>query len=184
MKKLISCLSAIMLIFSLCSCSGSTNSTAPTSQETNPLVFDISEYKADVSAYRDLTYQSSIILANVGNYENNYWKTLGRLSDDMSDRAFEWLAENSEETQETVSASYEAIQSAYGDLTSADIDEEAEAAEIAAGVDALHVGYSALYELVTKPSGSREDFVQALSDLINDVEAANDTLSNLLSEDE
>lgn len=184
MKKLISLSLSMILVVVLCSCGGVPEQPVSESPDASSSSFDLSAYQVDAEEFRGLAYEASVILANVGTYENNYWKALGRLSDDMSDRAFEWLAENSEETQETVSASYEAIQSAYGDLTSADIDEEAEAAEIAAGVDALHVGYSALYELVTKPSGSREDFVRALSDLINDVEAANDTLSNLLSEDE
>lgn len=183
MKKLISALSAIILTAFLCSCSGSTNSSAPISQETSFPAFDLSDYKADASAYMDLTYQASVILANIGNYENNYWKALGYLSEDMPNRAFEWLEGNSEETRETVSASNEDISSAYESLILTDFGENTDAAEIDAEIRALYASYSTLYALVTEPSGTREDFVLSLSGLIEDVETTNNTLSGLLSED-
>ena len=184
MKKLILLVLSTSLAISLCSCGESVELSASGVPESPPASFQLSEYKTDVAAYRDLTYQASIILANVGNYENNYWKALGRLSEDMPSKAFEWLSENSEETQETVSASNEDIGSDYDALISTDFGENADAAEIDAEVRALYDGYSALYSLVTEPSGTREDFVLSLSGLIEDVEIAKDALSGLLSEGE
>ena len=106
------------------------------------------------------------------------------MNEDMPDKAFEWLSENSEETRETVSASNEDISSIYDALISTDFGGNTDASEIDAEVRALYDGYSALYSLVTEPSGTREDFVLSLSGLIEDVEAANDALSGLLSEGE
>ena len=184
MKKLILLVLSTSLAISLCSCGKSAEPSASGAQESPPASFQLSEYKADAAAYRDLTYQASVVLANVGNYENNYWKALGRLNEDMPDKAFEWLSENSEETRETVSASNEDISSIYDALISTDFGGNTDASEIDAEVRALYDGYYALYSLVTEPSGTREDFVLSLSGLIEDVEAANDALSGLLSEGE
>lgn len=180
MKKLILLSLSMILIIFLCSCGEVDEPSASGSQDTPFASFDLSAYQADAEAFRDSTYQASVILANIGTYENNYWKTLGGLSEDMAARAFVWLSENSEETQETVSAIHEDIDTAYEKLISVDFGENADAAQIDIEVRDLYGSYSALYILVTEPSGSRENFVLSLSSLIEDIESANDTLLGLL----
>ena len=102
------------------------------------------------------------------------------MGEDMPENAFVWLAENSEDTRETVSATNEDIDSAYESLTSIDFGENNDATQIDTAVRNLYGSYSALYFLVTEPSGSRENFVLSLSGLIEDIESANDTLLRLL----
>ena len=70
--------------------------------------------------------------------------------------------------------------SAYEKLISVDFGENADAAHIDIEGRDLYVSYSALFILVTEPSGSRENFVLSLSSLIEDIESANDTLLGLL----
>ncbi|MBM6974709.1 hypothetical protein [Intestinimonas butyriciproducens] len=181
MKKLILLSLSMILAIALCSCGEVQEPPASGSPDVPSALFDLSAYQVDAEEFRGLTYEASVILANVGTYENNYWKTLGRLSEDMPEKAFAWLSENSEETQETVSAVNEAIGAAYDKLTSIDFGENADAAQIDTEVRALYDGYSALYALVTEPSGARENFVLSLSDLIEDIESANDALLGLLS---
>lgn len=183
MKKPVALILSVILILGLCSC-GNQNESNSKPNEVESSVFDLSEYKETASAYRAETYQASIILSNMGNYENTYWKALGRLSDTMVDSAFEWLSENSEETQDTMAAANESISSAYKDLVLVDFGDDKEAAEIDAGIRSLYDGYSSLYTLVTEPTGSREDFVRELSQLIGDVGAANDDLLLFLPENE
>lgn len=182
MRKLFLLSLSMLLTVSLCSCGGSDDPLVSVESETSVVSFDLSAYQADVSAYKEATYQASIILANVGNYENNFWKALGRLSENMADSAFEWLSENSEETRDTVVASNDSISEAYNNLISTNFGEDPDASEIDVAVRMLYDRYSELYSLVTEPSGTRDAFVLSLSSLIEDIEAANDALTDLLSE--
>lgn len=181
MKKLISLSLSMILAVALCSCGEVQESPASGSPDVPSASFDLSEYQVDAETFRGLAYEASVVLANVGTYENNYWKALGQLSEDMPESAFAWLAENSEETRETVSEANEDIDAAYDSLTSVDFGGSNDAAQIDTEVRALYSSYSALYDLVTEPSGARENFVLSLSDLIEDIESANDALLGLLS---
>ena len=145
--------------------------------------FDLESYKESASDFRTEAYAASVILANMGNYENNYWKALGTLSDSMVDKAFTWLAENSNESQETVDADYESIRAAYKELILTDFGDNTEAAEIDTGVRALYDGYSELYNTVLNPSGSRGDFASHVSDLISEIQSANSDLLLFLPEE-
>lgn len=144
--------------------------------------FDLESYKKMASEFRVSTYAASVVLSNMGNYENTYWKTLGTLSDSMVDAAFSWLAKNSDESQETVTANYEDIRAVYKELILIDFGDNAEASEIDAGVRALYDGYSELYNAVTRPSGSRAHFASHVSNLISEIQSANDDLLLFLPE--
>lgn len=155
--------------------------SADTSIEAEP--FDLEAYKEKASDFRINAYAASIILANMGNYENNYWQALGRLDDGMVNKAFSWIAENSDESQETIESNYENIRTAYKGLILTDFGNDTEASEIDAGVRALYSGYSELYSAVTSPSGSREDFASHVSDLISEIQSANKNLLLFLPEE-
>lgn len=202
MKKSIVAILIAALVLTLCACGSTTpdsgaQSTAAvqepvkeaevdaTAEETvtEADTFDLESYKESASDFRAEAYAASVILANMGSYENNYWKALGSLSDSMVDKAFTWLAENSDESQETVEAAYESIRAAYKELILTDLGDNTEAAEIDAGVRALYDGYSELYNIVLNPSGSRGDFASHVSDLISEIQSANDDLLLFLPEE-
>ena len=145
--------------------------------------FDLEAYKESVSDFRSEAYAASVILANMANYENNYWKAAGSLSDGIVAAAYKWLAQNSDESQETVETDNEDIRIAYKDLILTDFGDNAEAAEIDTGVRALYDGYSELYNTVLNPSGSRGHFASNVSDLISEIQSANDDLLLFLPEE-
>ncbi len=202
MKKSIVAILIAALVLTLCACGSTTpdRATQPDSAVQEPVkeeevnataeeavteadTFDLESYKESASDFRTEACAASVILANMGNYENNYWKALGNLSDSMVDKAFTWLAENSDESQETVEADYESIRAAYKELILTDFGDNTEAAEIDAGVRALYDGYSELYNTVLNPSGSRGDFASHVSDLISEIQSANSDLLLFLPEE-
>ncbi len=198
MKKSIVAILIAALVLTLCACESSTPDSGAQStsavqepakeEEVNATAeeadtFDLESYKESASDFRTEAYAASVILANMGNYENNYWKALGTLSDSMVDKAFTWLAENSDESQETVEADYESIRAAYKELILTDFGDNTEAAEIDTGVRALYDGYSELYNTVLNPSGSRGDFASHVSDLISEIQSSNSDLLLFLPEE-
>ena len=202
MKKFIVAILIPIFVLTFCACGGATadsaaqpDSAAQESEkeaEVNATIeetvveadrFDLDAYKESASDFRTEAYAASVILANMGNYETNYWKALGTLSDSMVDKAFTWLAENSDESQETVEADYESIRAAYKELILTDFGDNAEAAEIDAGVRALYDGYSELYDTILNPSGSRGHFASHVSDLISEIQSANNDLLHFLPEE-
>lgn len=186
MKKLVVLALSAALAVSICSCgnSSSTGESPSAPQESEAPAFNLSEYKEAAAAFQSETYQACIILGNVGNYEFTYWEALGRFDDNMVDRAFQWLSENSEETQETVAAKNEEIRSSYKELILTDFGDDTEAAETDNGIRALYDGYSALYNSVTQPSGSYSTFASNLYELLNEIESANDNLLLFLPDSE
>lgn len=202
MKKSVFAALAIAIVVSLCSCKSNvsvategqdvvtsqseedqTQSVSTPADIVDTEAFDLAAYKEDASNFRVSTYSASVILANMGNYENNYWKALGSLSDNMVDKAFDWLSENSDETQETVEANCESIRAAYKELILTDFGDDKEAAEIDAAVRSLYSGYSELYDTILNPSGSRGHFASNVSDLISEIQSANDNLLLFLPEE-
>lgn len=168
-------LATIVLVLFLAGCGSPSQSNASPSSTA----FDLDTYKALVSSCREEINAASLILANTGSYENTYWKALGSLSDDMVDRAFAWLAENSEETRETVDSTYNDIRAAYKEIILNEIEGK-EAEEIDSAFRGLYDAYCEMYSLVTQPSGSRESFAQSLSKLIDDIGDYDESLSLFL----
>lgn len=174
MKKSILLITVLLALF-LTGCGD------PSQPDSSPssTAFDLDVYKSLVSDCREEINAASLILANTGAYENNYWKTLGGLSDDMVDRAFTWLSENSAETRETVDSAYNDIRAAYKEIVLNEL-EGTEAEEIDSAFRGLYDAYCEMYSLVTQPSGSRENFAQSLSKLIDDIGDYDENLSLFL----
>lgn len=170
MRKVSAILSLVLILLSFSACGG--EKSAP---------FDLEEYKSLVSECQGTINDASIILANAGAYENNYWKALGELrADDMVDAAFSWLADNSEEDRASVDASYSTIQESYKAIISIETEGN-EAEEILSSFKSLYASYAEMYIMVTEPSGSRTDFAKSMSDLIADMKISNESLSLFLS---
>lgn len=150
---------------------GQANSTANT--------FDLSAYKDLVADCRAKIKESGILLSNIGQWENNYWKAMGSLSDDMVGSAFEWLEEQSGENRDTVDSGYSDIRDTYKEIILLEVEGK-EAEEIDEAFRGLYDSYSSLYRLVTEPSGSRSDFVDDFNDSINAFTTHDDTLSLFL----
>lgn len=179
MRKMFAIILAAVLAISLCACGGISSDAETT---TEGKVFDLDEYKREASEFRRSVYDASIILGNVGVYENKYWEISGSLNDEIVNRAFDWLAKNSDESKKTVDANNESIRAAYKKLVLIDIKDNAEATEINSGIRSLYDAYCELYRTVLAPSGSRGNFATSISDLINKIQSANDNLRLFLPE--
>lgn len=176
-KSVFICAVVLAISFLLSGCGGS--SAGPVETDVHEQTFDLEEYKASVSSCREDINSASLILANIGSYENNFWKALGSLSDDIVDSAFVWLSDNSEESQETVIAANDGINEAYKMIVLEDIDGN-EAKEIDVAFRNLYDAYSDMYDLVLNPSGDRASFAKKLSGLIDSVSDSDSDLALFL----
>lgn len=185
MKRIICILTGISLAL-LMGCSGSNpqqdNQTNPptttVAPETEP-EFNLAAFKSAVAQCQTDINDASIYIANMGAYEYNFWKTLGSLSDSMTERAYEWLAENSDATKESVEAAYESIRQQYKDITLTEYNgKEAEA--IYTAFESMYQSYIGMYNLVTSPSGSITDFATGLSNYIEAIQESDSELSLFL----
>lgn len=171
-------------LFASCATSDSTQSAdlSEPSQTPDP-VFDLNEYKGLVSECRASINEATLYVCNTGNYELNYWKTAksfsGNKPDNLVDAAFEWLAENSEETRDTVEADYNSIRQQYKSIILIEIEGK-EAEEIDAAFRDMYDAYCSVYNLVVSPSGSLSEFGNNLVDYATAIMDADEGLSLFL----
>lgn len=196
-RKLLSLILAALMVLAFTGCGSTTASvegtptpeveTTPTPEPTpTDIPFDLDAYKALVNACRADINSAHIFVGNVGNYENKYWTSLsnfgGRLDiEKMVDGAFEWLAENSDESRETVDAAYESIRQQYKAIILTEIDGN-EAEEIDSAFRNMYDAYSSMYSLVILPSGSRSSFATNLVDYMNIILDSDEDLALFLDE--
>ena len=191
-RKVLSLILATLMVLAFTGCGSTTDSaegtptpeveTTPTPEPTpTDIPFDLDAYKTLVNACRADINSAHIFVGNVGNYENNYWKTLGRMSDTMVDSAFEWLAKNSDESRETVDAAYENIRQQYKAIILTEIEGK-EAEEIDSAFRNMYDAYSSMYSLVILPSGSRSSFAANLVDYMNIILDCDEDLALFLDE--
>lgn len=170
-KMLFIGLLAATILFSSCSDNGSSenndkNSIANTSEpiiETS--VFDIDEYKTKVSECRNNIDASTVLIANMGNYEFNYFRILGKVDPNGYESACNWLEKETEgeTTREMVEAGYETICQQYKDIVL--IEREGNEAEIIfEKFEILYSAYFDLYYAVSNPSGTVTSFSKAVSE--------------------
>lgn len=178
MKKIFIFVTMAALLSTLIGCSTSKEElTAPSNEPTSEQVisFDLDDYKAAVSECRQNIADNSLYLSNVGNYEFNFVKALGSISDDTTGRAFEWLAEKSDATKESVDAVDVIIREQYKAIIATEIEGK-EAEEIEEAVRALYDAYSSLYSLVVDPTGTVSDFGKNLQNCISSITDSDDAL--------
>lgn len=183
MKKFYLILSAvIILIISAC---GGSPASKPDPEPVIPAI-SAEKYNSMVSDFNSRLMEESVILANVGMYEYNYWDAFSGLStygdldyEEMAKKAMDWLAENSDATSETVKAAYDELIASYSAIAEANVDGDVPE-DVPKLVDALFGAYHMLYSLVTEPSGEIDDFLLQLSEHSEAIMTFNEDLSSLL----
>lgn len=188
MKRIVCFLLAIISASLLVGCSGN---NAQQDNQTNPPTtnvaqeaeqeFDLESFKNAVSQCQADINDASILIANMGTYEYNFWKALGSLSDSMTESAYEWLAENSDATKESVETAYESIRQQYRDITLTEYRGK-EAEEIYSAFDSVYQAYNDMYNLVTNPTGSLTDFATDLNNYIEAIQRNSNDLSLFLEQ--
>lgn len=200
MKRLFSLLSACTLVFSLTAC-GNTgdqpDSTSPPPSKSQDLApaeggptesnFDLEAYKALVSSCRMAISDAGNILTMIGIYEYYYWEShetiniYGLSGADIVDAAFEWLAKDTDETRETVSAAYDGIRQQYRDITLIELNGK-EAEEINKAFRSMYTAYSSMYSLTGTPAGCRISFATMINDYTDTITKCDTALALLLDE--
>jgi len=157
----------------------------PTPELTEP-PFDISEYKELVSELKDVIMETSIWLANMGNYEFNYWETLENIGgtieyEEMAAEAEEWLNKKAEIDSGTLSKNYAEIGKKYKEVIKVEVV-GTEANEIHENIIEMYKAFDALYLLVTSPSGDISDFADSFNEYSETIKRQDSMLSTLLSD--
>lgn len=201
MQRLFSLLSACVLVFSLAACSNiggrpsdgvspppaqSRESTPPEGGQSES-DFDLEEYKTFISGCRAAISSAGNALTMVGIYEYCCWGSceaagIYDLSGaDIAEAAFAWLAENSDETRETVSAAYDSIRQQYGDIILIGLKGN-EAEEIDKAFRSMYAAYSSMYSLTGTPAGCRISFATMINDYTDRIAQCDAALALLLGE--
>lgn len=187
-RRIFTILLALSLILSLCACGSkgqqSEQETVKSQQEAqassdtplsnDPADFDIDGYKQQVSELSVKISDASIVLANMGNWEYNFMKALGSPSKDMVERAYEWLAEESDYSQEWVEAKDEEIMSDFSNIAA--ITTGTQADNIFASLNDLMNVYIAMYCTVTTTPTSVSAFGEELSSEVSNFQTATKSL--------
>lgn len=185
MKKLLCILCALLLACSLSACG---NNAPPEPPEEQVPAISLDEYNTMVSDFNTRLMEESVLLANAGMYEYNYWKAYSGLStygdldyQGMAEKAMEWLSENSDANAETIKAAYDDLIATCADISDANVDGEIpeDLPDLAV---ALFGAYDALYSLVTEPSGKIENFLIQLKDHVDAITDFNENISALIEE--
>ncbi len=188
MKKTFCIALMLVLVMGLTACGnnsesqGNDDNAAVTEAEEE---FDLEEYEDQVKIFRDEANSTMLALYNMSNYESNYWNNLLNISgkapssDDLSERAFSWLEENSDYTQDSIEESDALIRDYYKDLILTDIEGK-EAEELDAAVRDMYDAYTAMYTNVTAASGDLNSFKSATSSAVGSFNKADDTIKLLL----
>lgn len=201
MRRLFSLLFACTLVFLLTACgnagdqpSSSTSLPLTQSQElTSPegeppeSNFDLEAYKSLVSNCRTAISDAGNILTIIGIYEHYYWESYEAASmynlssADIVDAVFEWLAENTDETRETVSAAFDSIRQQYRDIILTELKGK-EAEEIDKAFRSMYTAYSSMYSLTGSPAGCRISFATMINDYTDTITKCDAVLALLLDE--
>lgn len=178
---------ALLLCLSLTGCGSNTVEpeipNAPAEVVVEP-VFSIEEFKAAVDQCRVEIYDATVYLSNLATYEHNYLEiseNIGGSGDNMVESAYEWLASESDATQESVAATHENIGQQYKEITLTEFSGK-EAELIYATFDAMYQAYDDMYELVNSEHGSAMGFLLEWGESNDIIESSNNDLLLFLGE--
>lgn len=142
-------------------------------------------YKAKILSEAEYIESASVLLSNMGKYENNYWKSLSSVGgsvdfDDVVSSAKEWLKENAEISESKLEEDYKQIITNHSEIISIEPNDTAVTA-ISSDYENLYNGYRALYQLVTSPSGSRSDFIDNFNEYSDTIKTSLNSIKILAS---
>lgn len=134
--------------------------------EPQPSTISPSEYHAMVSALNGKIMDESELLIRAGLYEYNWWSSHSDGPEEVDldtvlELAMEWLSETFHSDADTAAAVCAGLTADYAAIVRANVDGPV-SAEVSGRIDALFAAYRQLYAIVTRPSGSVQDFVRML----------------------
>lgn len=155
------------------------DATAPTVE------FDFEGYKAKVLDCVSELNDGCIALANMCQYENNYWKALESVGGHFDtgkavSSAFEWLEGKSDYSADYIDAQYKSIGAMYKEVIAFNTFGR-EAEEIGSAFNDYYDAYIGLYNLAMSPSGGRGTFVDTYNNLTSIIKNCQSKLDNLLT---
>jgi hypothetical protein len=142
-------------------------------------IFDLSVYKDAVQQCRADIMENSLLLYNMGKYEVSFLEALGSTSDSTVEKAYSWLAEKSDSTQEDVEHLHSKIREEYADITIIPIEGN-EATEIDGYIRSMYDGYSSLYDSVTSNAHPSSELTSLINEAIKLINGADDDLGLFL----
>lgn len=180
MKKTVLILSFVALML-LAGCSGGTSETDESAGLENTI--SIEDYKQKVTELNDQILNATIPLGNMAQWELNFMKTLGRPSDDVADRVFEWLEKESDYTETGVKDANIEIAAAMKYISdNTDTSPESQMVDIFNQTVSLYENYMGLYETVTTAPDSVKAFAEDVSTYFPAIPADSEALTELLSD--
>lgn len=178
MKKILLTISLSTVIL-LCGCS--TNNEAifkdtETTQTDNITQepFDMESYKNSIKHFNDSAMDTSVLLSNMAQYENNYWQAIGgKINfDKMLSATYDWLEEKGNTKKEELEKKYNDVCSIYKEISLIEVSDK-EAEELQSESKALFTSFNALYNLATNPSGDNSTFVKNYNEYIDSIKSHN-----------
>ena len=155
-----------------------TPAPTPTPGPSMEPTFDLEAYEQQVQEFAVEAETNFIAIANVCVYEKNFWESFQNIGgtnsvpNDISEKGYAWLEENSDHTKDEIDRNTEAIETLYKDLILVEFDGK-EAEELDGAVRDMYQGYKKLYDL-SNSSASKN----GMSTFINTYNAAFELFSS------
>lgn len=187
MKRIFCTLLTVALMFSLCACGTAeqTNKTADTNETfSSGKTMSSEDYFALFSELNESIYAQSVLLSNLGNYINSWWKSYESVGGTFTTEkamtsAYEWLEKNSDYTEADIIKNHSDIQEAYKKIIQADNDDRL-MLDVAERLKQQYTNYTEYFSLVTAPSGNRDSFVADYNEYTQNISSSYDTIGGLL----
>ena len=175
---------ALALFILLAGCSSEPSASSETTTDKVENVISIEDYKQQVTELNDKILNASIPLGNMAQWELNFMKTLGRSSDDIVDRAFEWLETESDYTETGVKDTCTEIASLMKEISdNTDTSPESQMIDIFNQTVSLYESYVWLYETVTEAPTSVTAFAEDVSTYFPAIPTNSKTLTDMLTDE-
>ncbi len=149
---------------------GEASDTESGSQST----FDMNHYIEMVREFHTHVATNTLALGSMGVWETEFLENLGRTSDDMIEKAYDWLEKSSDYTKDGVMAEDQAIIDCFSAIVTATTSDEVD--DLFLLVKTEYDCYVSLYSTVTEIPFSVSAFGREILDNLN---ALNDSLTAL-----
>lgn len=186
-KKILCYLLIVSVILPLNAC-GNKNTTKntpkPEATATKKPEFNMQEFKLLVADYNAALMSQVLLVAYMAKYEATYWETLDNIGgsidyDELVSYAEEWLDEKGKGTLENLEKEHDAIGSQYSKIVKTNTD-DSEVEILKDKSDELYSNYNLLYNLVTAPTGSFNNFMLNFEKYATKINSLSDEINTLL----